>query len=100
MSGRGSHTRVAPAGFSTSTLVVTSNVRQPAASAAASTRAARGSDRAAVAAPAVWRKCRRFMGSPREGGFHAPRASLPEKRPPAGAWPLLLADGFYRLRLR
>src|ERR1700682_1388523 len=65
MSAAGSQTRVGPDGFSTSTRVVTSNVRQasdPASS--ANIRAVFGNARLADTTPAVRRKSRRFINPP------------------------------------
>ena len=83
ISGSGSHARVIPAGASTSTLVVTSKVRQ--ASLAAKPRA-EGRVNPAAAIPVDWRKCRRFIHSSLTHCY-ARRESIPARRtgglPPA-----------------
>src|ERR1035441_1514819 len=64
MSSAGSHTRVAPEGFRTSTRVSTSNARQlPDVAPAERRRAAGGNARLADTAPAERRNSRRFTDS-------------------------------------
>src|SRR5512133_3885583 len=66
MRAAGSQMWVTPAGFRTSTRVVTSKLRQPVEAVSAKSEADFVTARPAQTAPLDCRKCRRFINSPRK----------------------------------